>query len=63
MKEFVVLVSQRAAGSEFQTRCRSGNSMLAVMLKPVSGDGESDYITCRMQSARDSVRTGKVREI
>ena len=44
-------------------RCRSGKSTLAVMLESVSWDGESGYITCRAQSARDSVRTEQVREI
>ena len=33
------------------------------MLETVSWDKESGCITCRAQNARDSVRTGKVREI
>ena len=58
-----MLVSRRSAGSEFQ---RDGpdleKSTPAVLLEPIAFDRQSGYITCGAKSARDGVRTEKVRE-
>ena len=44
MKEFVVLVSRRTAGSEFQTEGADlEKSILAVMLKPILWDRKTRH--------------------
>ena len=65
MKEPVVLVSRRPAGSKFQ---REGvnlenKSTFAIVLEPIAENRQSGYITCRVQSVRDSVLTEKVRQM
>ena len=58
-----MLVSRISVGGEYH---REGagleKSMFAVLLKLLAWDRQPAYITCRVQSVRDSVRTEKVRD-